>query len=67
MGMMVYFTENLELKDSVTKNKSRKHSWATRKTVIDNSYIVGCTIISIVNTMLDYGECEVSTIEDELL
>ena len=41
MGLLVYFTENLELKDSVTKNKSRKHSWSTRKTVIDNSYIVG--------------------------
>ena len=40
MGLLVYFTENLELKDSVTKNKSRKHSWSTRKTVIDNSYIV---------------------------
>ena len=39
MGLLVYFTENLELKDSVTKNKSRKHSWSTRKTVIDNSYI----------------------------
>ena len=45
MGIMVYFTENLELKDSVTKNKSRKHSWSTRKTVIDNSYIVGVSEI----------------------
>ena len=42
---MVYFTENLELKDSVTKNKSRKHSRSTRKTVIDNSYIVGVSEI----------------------
>lgn len=41
MGLLVYFTENLELKDSVTKNKSRKHSWATRKTAIDNEHIVG--------------------------
>ena len=45
MGMLVYFTENLELKDSVTKNKSRKHSRSTRKTVIDNSYIVGVSEI----------------------
>ena len=45
MGLLVYFTENLELKDSVTKNKSRKHSWSTRKTVIDNSYIVGVSEI----------------------
>ena len=45
MGILVYFTENLELKDSVTKNKSRKHSWSTRKTVIDNSYIVGVSEI----------------------
>ena len=43
--MLVYFTENLELKDSVTKNKSRKHSRSTRKTVIDNSYIVGVSEI----------------------
>ena len=41
MGLLVYFTENLELKDYVTKNKSRKHSWSTRKTVIDNDYIIG--------------------------
>ena len=41
MGLLVYFTENLELKDSVTKNKSHKHSRSTRKTVIDNNYIVG--------------------------
>ena len=45
MGLLVYFTENLELKDSVTKNKSRKHIWSTRKTVIDNSYIVGVSEI----------------------
>ena len=45
MGLLVYFTENLELKDSATKNKSRKHSWSTRKTVIDNSYIVGVSEI----------------------
>ena len=45
MGILVYFTENLELKDSVKKNKSRKHSWSTRKTVIDNSYIVGVSEI----------------------
>ena len=45
MGLLVYFTENLELKDSVTKNKSRKHSCSTRKTVIDNSYIVGVSEI----------------------
>ena len=45
MGLLVYFTENLELKDSVTKNKSRKHFWSTRKTVIDNSYIVGVSEI----------------------
>ena len=45
MGLLVYFTENLELKDSVTKNKSRKHSRSTRKTVIDNSYIVGVSEI----------------------
>ena len=45
MGLLVYFTENFELKDSVTKNKSRKHSWSTRKTVIDNSYIVGVSEI----------------------
>ena len=45
MGLLVYFTENLELKDSVTKNKSHKHSWSTRKTVIDNSYIVGVSEI----------------------
>ena len=45
MGILVYFTENLELKDSVTKNKSRKHSRSTRKTVIDNSYIVGVSEI----------------------
>ena len=45
MGILVYFTENLELKDSVTKNKSRKHSCSTRKTVIDNSYIVGVSEI----------------------
>lgn len=45
MGLLVYFTENLELKDSVTKNKSRKYSWSTRKTVIDNSYIVGVSEI----------------------
>ena len=45
MGMLVYFTENLELKDSVTKNKSRKHFRSTRKTVIDNSYIVGVSEI----------------------
>lgn len=45
MGLLVYFTENLELKDSVTKNKLRKHSWSTRKTVIDNSYIVGVSEI----------------------
>lgn len=45
MGLLVYFTENLELKDSVTKNKSRKHSWSTRKTVIDNNYIVGVSEI----------------------
>ena len=44
-GKLVYFTENLELKDSVKKNKSRKHSWSTRKTVIDNSYIVGVSEI----------------------
>ena len=30
MGILVYFTENLEIKDSVKKNKSRKHSWSTR-------------------------------------
>ena len=45
MGILIYFTENLELKDSVKKNKSRKHSWSTRKTVIDNSYIVGVSEI----------------------
>ena len=45
MGLLVYFTENLELKDSVTKNKSRKHSRSSRKTVIDNSYIVGVSEI----------------------
>ena len=45
MGLLVYFTENLELKDYVTKNKSRKHIWSTRKTVIDNSYIVGVSEI----------------------
>ena len=45
MGLLVYFTENLELKDSVTKNKSCKHSCSTRKTVIDNSYIVGVSEI----------------------
>ena len=45
MGTLVYFTENLEMKDSVTKNKSRKHIWSTRKTVIDNSYIVGVSEI----------------------
>ena len=45
MWLLVYFTENLELKDSVTKNKSRKHSCSTRKTVIDNSYIVGVSEI----------------------
>ena len=33
------------MKDSVTKNKSRKHSRSTRKTVIDNSYIVGVSEI----------------------
>ena len=49
MGLLVYFTENLELKDSVTKNKSRKHSWSTRKTVIDNSYIVGVSEIDANN------------------
>lgn len=41
MGTLVHFTENLEMKDSVTKNKSLKHSRPTRKTVIDNDYIVG--------------------------
>ena len=45
MGLLVYFTENLELKDSVTKNKSCKHSCSTHKTVIDNSYIVGVSEI----------------------
>ena len=45
MGILVYFTENLEIKDSVKKNKSRKHSWPTRKTVIDNDYIVGVSEI----------------------
>ena len=45
MGILVYFTENLEMKDSVKKNKSRKHSWLTRKTVIDNDYIVGVSEI----------------------
>ena len=45
MGILVYFTENLEIKDSVKKNKSRKHSWSTRKTVIDNDYIVGVSEI----------------------
>ena len=49
MGMLVYFTENLELKDSVTKNKSRKHSRSTRKTVIDNIYIVGVSEIDANN------------------
>ena len=49
MGLLVYFTENLELKDSVTKNKSRKHSRSTRKTVIDNSYIVGVSEIDANN------------------
>ena len=49
MGILVYFTENLELKDSVKKNKSRKHSWSTRKTVIDNSYIVGVSEIDANN------------------
>ena len=49
MGLLFYFTENLELKDSVTKNKSRKHSWSTRKTVIDNSYIVGVSEIDANN------------------
>ena len=52
MGLLVYFTENLELKDSATKNKSRKHSWSTRKTVIDNSYIVGVSEI-------DENKCKV--------
>lgn len=41
MGLLVYFTENLELKDFVIKNKSRKHSWTTHKTAIDNEYIIG--------------------------
>ena len=45
MGILVYFTENLEMKDSVKKSKSRKHSWSTRKTVIDNDYIVGVSEI----------------------
>ena len=45
MGLLVYFTENLELNDSGTKNKSRKHFLSTRKTVIDNSYIVGVSEI----------------------
>ena len=45
MGILVYFTENLELKDSVKKNKSRKHSRSIRKTVIDNNYIVGVSEI----------------------
>ena len=45
MGLLVYFTENLELNDSGTKNKSRKHFWSTRKTVIDNSSIVGVSEI----------------------
>ena len=49
MGLLVYFTENLELKDSVTKNKSRKHSCSTRKTVIDNSYIVGVSEVDANN------------------
>lgn len=52
MGVLVYFTENLELKDSVTKNKSRKHSWSTRKTVIGNSYIVG-------GSEIDENNCKV--------
>lgn len=33
------------MKDSVKKNKSRKYSWSTRKTVIDNDYIVGVSEI----------------------
>ena len=45
MGLLVYFTENLEMKDSVTKSKSLKHSWSTCKTVIDNDYIVGVSEI----------------------
>ena len=49
MGLLVYFTENLELKDYVTKNKSRKHSSSTRKTVIDNSYIVGVSEVDANN------------------
>ena len=49
MGLLVYFTENLELKDYVTKNKSRKHSCSTRKTVIDNSYIVGVSEVDTNN------------------
>ena len=52
MGLLVYFTENLELKDYVTKNKSRKHSSSTRKTVIDNSYIVGVSEV-------DANKCKV--------
>ena len=45
LGLLVYFTENLELKDYVTKNKTYKHSCSTRKTVIDNDYIIGVSEI----------------------